>query len=154
MNGLFLCSPLMALNIILFLWIILHVIHGSILWNTNLMSSLHSYVLKPLLKIISSIKSLPSIPIMEVNLQLSKIFFQIHDISHCTSPPHTAEHNGISERKHRHIVETGISLLTHTSLPQNFWSFAFFTAIYLINRMPSPSLKYFSPFELIFKKIS
>jgi len=67
-------------------------------------------------------------------------------------PPHTPEHNGISERKHRHIVETGLSLLTHASLPQKFWSFAFSTAIYLINRMPSPSLEYFSPFELIFKQ--
>jgi len=49
-------------------------------------------------------------------------------------------------------VETGLSLLTHASLPQNFWSFAFSTAIYLINQMPSPSLNYFAPFELIFKK--
>jgi transposase InsO family protein len=81
-----------------------------------------------------------------------KDFFQTHGISHHTSPPHTPEHNGISECKHRHIVETGLSLLTHASLPQNFWSFAFSTAIYLINRMTSPSLNYFSPFELIFKK--
>ena len=81
-----------------------------------------------------------------------KDFFQIHGISHHTSPPHTPEHNGISERKHRHVVKIGLSLLTHASLPQNFWSFAFSTAIYLINWMPSPSLNYFSPFELIFKK--
>jgi transposase InsO family protein len=46
-----------------------------------------------------------------------KDFFQIHGISHHTSPPHTPEHNGISERKHRHIVEIGLSLLTHASLP-------------------------------------
>jgi transposase InsO family protein len=49
-----------------------------------------------------------------------KDFFQIHGISHHTSPPHTPEHNGISELKHRHIVETSISLLTHASLPQKF----------------------------------
>jgi hypothetical protein len=51
-------------------------------------------------------------------------------------------------------VETSLSLLTHASLPQKIWSFVFSTAIYLINRMPSRSLQYFSPFELIFKKIS
>ena len=73
-----------------------------------------------------------------------KEFFLLHGISHRTSPPHTPEHNGISERKHRHIVETGLSLLTHASLPSTFWSFAFSTAIYLINRMPSSSLNYSS----------
>jgi hypothetical protein len=81
-----------------------------------------------------------------------KDFFQLHGISHHTFAPHTPEHNGISKRKHQHIVETGLSLPTHTSLPQKFWSFAFSTTIYFINRMPSWSLQYFSPFELIFKK--
>jgi IS30 family transposase len=81
-----------------------------------------------------------------------KDFFQLHGISHHTFAPHTPEHNGISERKHQHIVEIGLSLPTHTSLPQKFWSFAFSTTIYFINRMPSWSLQYFSPFELIFKK--
>lgn len=31
-------------------------------------------------------------------------------IAHLTTPPHTPEHNGLSERRHRHIVETGLSL--------------------------------------------
>ena len=35
-----------------------------------------------------------------------KQYFQPRGISHFTSPPHTPEHNGISERKHMHIVET------------------------------------------------
>ena len=40
-------------------------------------------------------------------------FLASNGISHCTTPPHTPEHNGISERKHRHIVETGLALLSH-----------------------------------------
>lgn len=35
-----------------------------------------------------------------------KDFLAVHDISHLTSPPHTSEHNGFPERRHRHIVET------------------------------------------------
>ncbi|KAI9177744.1 hypothetical protein LWI28_018729 [Acer negundo] len=73
-----------------------------------------------------------------------------HGISHYTNPPHTPEHNSVSERRHRHIVETSLSLLTHASLPLTFWSYAFTTAVHLINRMPTPLLGMMSPFEKIF----
>jgi len=72
-------------------------------------------------------------------------------ITHMTTPPHTPELNGYSERRHRHIVETGLTLLSHASLPLTFWNHAFSTAVYLINRMPTPTLNLSSPFELIFK---
>ena len=75
-----------------------------------------------------------------------------HGISHFTTPSHTPEHNGVSERRHRHIVETGLSLLTHASMPLTFWSYAFTTAVYLINRMPTPVLNMSTPFEKIFSK--
>ena len=50
-------------------------------------------------------------------------FLQNHGISHMTTPPHTPEHNGISKRKHRHLVETVRCLLHHASLPPIFWTF-------------------------------
>lgn len=46
-------------------------------------------------------------------------------ISHFTTPPHTPEHNGQAERRHRHVVETGLTLLHHASMPLTFWSHAF-----------------------------
>ena len=67
-------------------------------------------------------------------------FFAMHGISHLTSPPYTPEHNGFAERRHRHIVDTCLSLLTHASLPRIFLSYAFATAVYLINRMPTTAL--------------
>lgn len=73
-------------------------------------------------------------------------------INHLTSPPHTHEHNGILERKHRHIVETGLTLLHDSNMSNEFKSYAFQTAVYLINRMTTPLLKNKSPFEIMFKQ--
>lgn len=38
--------------------------------------------------------------------QKLKPIFVSNGIAHLTSPPHTPEHNGVAERRHRHIVET------------------------------------------------
>lgn len=80
-----------------------------------------------------------------------KHFLNSNGISHYTTPPHTPELNGTAERRHRHIVETGRALLHHSNLPPQFWSFAFQTAVYLINRLPTPNLNMQSPFQLLFK---
>lgn len=55
-----------------------------------------------------------------------------------------------SERRHRHIVETGLSLLTHASMSLSYWTYAFATTVYLINRMPTPTLHLSSPCEKLF----
>lgn len=80
-----------------------------------------------------------------------KSFLATHGISHLTTPPHTPEHNGLSERRHRHIVETGLSLLTHACIPNTYWTYAFSAAVYLINRMPTPILSLQSPFQKLFQ---
>lgn len=77
-------------------------------------------------------------------------FLAQHGISHLTTPPHTPEHNGLSERRHRHIVETGLSLLTHAVIPVENWTYAFATAVYLINRMPTKVLSMDTPFTRLF----
>ena len=78
-------------------------------------------------------------------------FLTQQGISHFTTPPHTPELNATAERRHRHIVETGRTLLYHANLPQKFWSFAFLTATYLINRLPTPVLDMQSPYEILHK---
>lgn len=74
-------------------------------------------------------------------------FLSNHGISHHTTPPHTPEHNGISERRNRHIAETGLSLLHHSGLPLTYWPHAMTIAAYLINRLPTPILGYQSPYS-------
>ncbi|KAD6796180.1 hypothetical protein E3N88_07076 [Mikania micrantha] len=73
-------------------------------------------------------------------------------IQHRFSCPHTSEQNGMVERRHRHVVETGLTLLAQSNVPHRFWHFAFETAVYLINRMPSRTNSHTSPFEHLFKR--
>lgn len=62
------------------------------------------------------------------------------------SPTHTPKHDGCVDRRHRHIVKTGLALICHASIPITFWPFAFTTAAYLINRLPTSTLHYLSLF--------
>ncbi|CAJ2665756.1 unnamed protein product [Trifolium pratense] len=78
-------------------------------------------------------------------------FLSTHGISHHTTPPHTPEHNGISERRNRHIAETGLSLLHHAGLPLTYWPHAMTTAAYLINRLPTPILGNQSPYSKLIR---
>jgi histone deacetylase 1/2 len=64
-------------------------------------------------------------------------FFKRIGIHHLVSCPHTHQQNGAAERKHRHVVDMGITLLAHASMPLKFWDEAFQTAVFLINRLPS-----------------
>ncbi|KAL9993337.1 putative RNA-directed DNA polymerase [Helianthus debilis subsp. tardiflorus] len=79
-------------------------------------------------------------------------FFSSIGIIHRLSCPHTSEQNGVVERRHRHVVETGLTLMAQSDTPQRFWHFAFETVVYLINRMPSRSNYIVSPFEHLFKR--
>jgi hypothetical protein len=81
---------------------------------------------------------------------LNKILTKL-GISHRLSCPHTHQQNAAVERKHRHIVETGLALLSHAHVPFEYWDQAFQTACYLINCMPTPLLKNSSPYEILFQ---
>ena len=76
-------------------------------------------------------------------------FFQRIGISHHVYCPHAHQQNGSAERKHRHIVEVGLSLLSHASMPLKFWDEAFLTAVHLINRLPPKVIDNDSPYHLL-----
>jgi hypothetical protein len=52
-------------------------------------------------------------------------FFTKLGISHHVSCPHTHQQNGAVERKHSHIVETGLTLLAHAAVPFRFGAMLF-----------------------------
>ena len=74
-------------------------------------------------------------------------------IQQLISCPHTPQQNGLSERKHRHLTELGLTMLFNAKVPQQLWVEAFFTSVFLINLLPSsvlPDNK--SPYELLHQK--
>lgn len=74
-------------------------------------------------------------------------------IHHIMSCPNTPSQNGRAERKHRHITETGLSMLFNSHAPSSFWLDAFSAAVYTINRLPTMVLDNKSPFEELFGQI-
>jgi hypothetical protein len=77
-------------------------------------------------------------------------FFQRIGLTHHVSCPRDHQQNGSAERKHWHIVEVGLSLLSHASMPLKFWDEAFLTAIFLINRLPSRVIGQETPLKHLF----
>jgi histone deacetylase 1/2 len=80
------------------------------------------------------------------------LIFQKVGITHHVSCPHTHQQNGSAERKHRHIVEVGLSLLAQACMPLKFWDEAFLTATYLINRTPTRLLGFSTPYTSLFNE--
>jgi histone deacetylase 1/2 len=81
-----------------------------------------------------------------------KPFLSLHGIGHFTTAPHTPQQNGVSERRHHHLVETGLTLLHDANLPLIYWPHAFHTATYLINHQPTPLLQNISPYQALFSQ--
>jgi hypothetical protein len=54
-----------------------------------------------------------------------------------------------SQRKHRHMVEMGLSFLAHASMALKFWDEAFLIATFLINLLPSKVINFDTSIEHI-----
>jgi hypothetical protein len=78
------------------------------------------------------------------------VYFKNHGIIHRIACPHTHQQNGSVERRHRHITEMGLALLAQSHKPHTYCEETFATATYLINRLPTPILRHFSPFEMLY----
>ena len=48
-----------------------------------------------------------------------------HGIQHLNTPPHTHQHNGTTKRCHKHIIDTGLTLLHQAKLSLKYWHICF-----------------------------
>lgn len=79
-------------------------------------------------------------------------YLRNNGIVHRLSCPHTHPQMGKVERRHRHIVDTGLAMLNHAGLEEHFWDYAFMTALHLYNRNPTKVLGGISPYEAMHHK--
>lgn len=62
---------------------------------------------------------------------ISNNTFFLNNVLHCPQ---------VVKRKLRHILETGLTLLEHSYLSNKYMPDAFLTAIYIIKKLPTPTL--------------
>lgn len=97
-------------------------------------------------------------PLLEFQSDWGGEFRTVHNylkeqgVHHRITCPHTHQQNGTVERKIRHVVDTCLALLAHSSVPKRFWNFAMSTAVFLINRLPTSVLQNISPYQRLFCK--
>jgi hypothetical protein len=58
----------------------------------------------------------------------------------------------LAERKLRHIVEIGLTLLARSHLSNRYWVDAFLIAVYVINRLPTPILNHQTPYSKLYHR--
>lgn len=73
--------------------------------------------------------------------------------NHKTSCTDTPQQNGVTGRKHRHIIEIARSFLLSASVPSEFWGETVLTVVHVINRISSSVTSGLSPFEKLYNYI-
>lgn len=84
---------------------------------------------------------------------LLQSFYDSIGINHQRSCVETSQQNGRVERKHQHLLNVGRALLYQAKLPKQYWSYALFYAIFIINRILTSTLKNQSPYQIFHDKI-
>ena len=100
----------------------------------------------------STIKQIQSNEGGEYTSSIFQSFLNKNGIIHHKSSPYTSQQNGLAERKLRHFLKTGLTLLAHSHLSNKYWMDFFLTSVYLINRLPAQILDNVSPFFKLHKK--
>lgn len=84
-----------------------------------------------------------------VNEEL-RSWFAEQGIYHTTSATYTPEQNGMAERAIRAINDAARTMLIKSGLPMNLWPEAMKTAVYALNRVPSPKDPQKTRYELFY----
>ncbi|GJZ24333.1 retrotransposon protein, putative, ty1-copia subclass [Tanacetum coccineum] len=70
-----------------------------------------------------------------------------HGIITHRTPPYTPQHNGVSERRNRTLLDMVRSMMSQTTLPKTFWDYALETAARILNIVPTKKVEK-TPYEV------
>nr|GEU97365.1 hypothetical protein [Tanacetum cinerariifolium] len=68
------------------------------------------------------------------------------------TPPYAPQHNGVSERRNRTLLDMVRSMINHTTLPLSFWDSALESATRILNMVPTKKVDK-TPYELWYGKV-
>nr|GEU37081.1 retrotransposon protein, putative, Ty1-copia subclass [Tanacetum cinerariifolium] len=70
-----------------------------------------------------------------------------HGIIAHLNPPYTPQHNGVSERRNKTLLDMVRSMMSQTTLPKSFWDYALETVARILNMVPTKKVKK-TPYEV------
>ena len=78
-------------------------------------------------------------------------YLKEHGIVSQVTPPYTPQHNGVSERRNRTLLDMVRSMMSFVDIPTSFWGYALQTALHVLNRVPTKSAPK-TPYEIWYGK--
>ena len=144
----------MVIVITSFLWMIFLDLHGFSLWNkkSHVLASFQHFKNTMENHLGTFVKILWTDCGGEYTNNEFRSFCSKFSIIHQFTCPHTSQQNGVAECKHCHIFDMALTLISQSSLPFWYWTYAFSMAIFLINCLPSFHCHSKAPWETLFGK--
>ncbi|GKG38494.1 retrotransposon protein, putative, ty1-copia subclass, partial [Tanacetum coccineum] len=71
-----------------------------------------------------------------------KDYLKANGIVQQLTPPYTPQHNGVSERRNRTLLDMVRSLMNLTTLPLSFWDYALESVTRILNMVPTIAAYY------------
>ncbi|GKB73584.1 retrotransposon protein, putative, ty1-copia subclass [Tanacetum coccineum] len=99
-----------------------------------------------------TIKALRSDQGGEYISQEFKNYLKACEIFQQLTPPYTPQHNGVSERRNRTLLDMVRSMMNLTTLPLSFWDYALESATCILNMVPTNKLDK-TPYGLWYGKV-
>ncbi|GKB53021.1 retrotransposon protein, putative, ty1-copia subclass [Tanacetum coccineum] len=81
-----------------------------------------------------------------------KDYLKTYEIVQQLTPPYTPQHNGVSERRNRTLLNMVLSMMSLTILPLSFWDYALESAARILNMVPTKKVDK-TPYELWHGKV-
>lgn len=82
------------------------------------------------------------------NIKLQQ-YLEAQGMIHHTTCPNTPQQNRVTEQKNRHLLEVVRALLIDAHMSLSCWGEALTAVAYLINRVPSNTINFKTPFQII-----